>query len=76
YAISTCPWCGKTKALLREMGVEFRYIDVDLLGEADNNAVSDDIVKFNPRFSFPTMVINGKKVITGFRENEIREALG
>ena len=31
YALSTCAWCRKTKELLRKLGVEFRYIDIDLL---------------------------------------------
>jgi len=33
------------------------------------------VKKFNPKCSFPTIII-GDKVIVGFKENEIREALG
>ena len=29
YALSTCGWCGKTKELLNDLGVEFNYIYVD-----------------------------------------------
>ncbi|VVB68372.1 Glutaredoxin [Candidatus Norongarragalina meridionalis] len=76
YAISTCPWCGKTKALLKELGVEYRYVDCDLLEGKDADEADEEVVKYNPRHSFPTMVINGKKVITGFNEDAIREALG
>ena len=32
YALSTCVWCNKTKKLLNELGVEYDYTDVDLLG--------------------------------------------
>ncbi|HOS83011.1 MAG TPA: glutaredoxin family protein, partial [Methanolinea sp.] len=34
-----------------------------------------EVEKFNPAGSFPTLVINGSRVIVGFREAEIREAL-
>ena len=30
YALSTCVWCGKTKDLLNELGIEFKFIYVDL----------------------------------------------
>jgi glutaredoxin-like protein NrdH len=76
YALSTCGWCNKTKDLLREMGVAFDYAYVDLLeGKEQDNAMTL-VEKFNPSGSFPTLVINDTKAIVGFREQEIREALG
>ena len=33
YALSTCQWCRKVKDLLKELGIDFYYIDVDLAGE-------------------------------------------
>jgi glutaredoxin-like protein NrdH len=76
YALSTCGWCQKTKDLLREMGVAFDYTFVDLLdGKEQDDAISL-VEKFNPSGSFPTLVINNRKAIIGFREQEIREALG
>jgi len=76
FALSTCGWCAKTKDLLREMGIAFDYTFVDLLdGKEQDDAIST-VEKFNPSGSFPTLVINNKKVIVGFREQEIREALG
>jgi glutaredoxin-like protein NrdH len=76
YALSTCGWCQKTKALLKELGVEYDYTDVDLLqGEEQKEAIRK-IRKFNPECNFPTLVINDKKCIVGFKEDDIREALG
>jgi glutaredoxin len=76
FALSTCGWCARTKDLLREMGVAFDYTFVDLLdGKEQDDAISL-VEKFNPSGSFPTLVINNKKAIIGFREQEIREALG
>jgi glutaredoxin-like protein NrdH len=76
YALSTCGWCGKTKDLLRQLGVAFDFTYVDLLdGDEQEQAIST-VEKFNPTGSFPTLVIGDSKAIVGFREQEIREALG
>jgi glutaredoxin-like protein NrdH len=75
YALSTCGWCKKTKSLLNELGVEYDYTDVDLLKDDEQNATVRVIQKFNPDCNFPTMVINDKKSIIGFKEDDIREAL-
>jgi glutaredoxin-like protein NrdH len=76
YALSTCGWCQKTKALLSELGVAYDYIDVDLLRRSEREAAIGEIQKFNPDCSFPTMVINDSKCIVGFKEDDIRQELG
>ena len=35
YALSTCPWCRKTKKLLEDLGVEYYFGDVDLMNDAE-----------------------------------------
>ena len=74
YALSTCGWCGKTKDLLRELGIEFDYAYVDLLEGKEQDTAMNNVERFNPAGSFPTLVINDKKCIVGFKEQEIREA--
>jgi glutaredoxin len=74
YALSTCVWCKKTKQLLGDLGVEFDYIYVDLLEGDDKDKTMNEVEKWNPRCSFPTLVINDKCIV-GFKEDEIREAL-
>ncbi|MCK9580437.1 MAG: glutaredoxin family protein [Methanoregula sp.] len=76
FALSTCGWCGKTKDLLRQMGVRFDYVFVDLLEGKEQDDAMNTVEKFNPHGSFPTLVIHDKLAIIGFREQEIREALG
>lgn len=76
YALSTCGWCAKTKDLLRELGVAFDYTYIDLLEGKEQDEAMDQVEKFNPHGSFPTLVIDNRKGIVGFREKEIREALG
>ena len=74
YAISTCAWCKKTKQLLNDLDVEYSYIFVDLLEGRDKDKTMKEVEKWNPRCSFPTLVINNKCII-GFKEEQIREAL-
>ena len=75
YTLSTCSHCKATKKFLDECSVRYEFTDVDLLQGEVRQAILDDVRKLNPRCSFPTIII-GEKVIIGFKENEIREALG
>lgn len=76
YALSTCVWCKKTKELLKSLGVAFDYVYVDLEMGAARKKLIDDITKFNPACSFPTLVIHDQISIVGFKESETKEALG
>ena len=76
YALSTCVWCKKTRALLEDLGVEFDYVYVDLLSGDDEAVAEKEIMKHNPDGAMPTLVINDEKCIVGFKESEIRETLG
>jgi glutaredoxin len=53
----------------------YEFVDVDLLEGDERQAILEDVRKFNPKCSFPTIII-GDKVIVGFKEEEIKEALG
>ena len=75
YSLSTCSHCKATKSFLNDCAVHYEFTDVDLLTGDERQAVLEDVKKWNPRCSFPTIII-GEKVIVGFKENEIREALG
>jgi len=75
YALSTCGWCKKTKRLLNEMGVEYDYTDVDLLEGEEKTRVMEELERWNPRRSFPTLVINNECIV-GYQEEKIKEAIG
>jgi len=75
YALSTCPWCKKTKALLDSLGIEYSFEDVDLLSGDEREKTIETVKKWNPNLSFPVMVIDGSRCIIGFKEIEIKEAL-
>ncbi len=76
YALSTCGWCKKTKALLNELGVAYDFTDVDLLKGGEQKTAIGEVKKFNPECNFPTLVIDDSRCIVGFKEDEIRQALG
>lgn len=75
YTLSTCSHCKATKKFLNDCAVEYEFTDVDLLEGEERRAILEDVKKWNPRCSFPTIII-GDKVIVGHKEDEIREALG
>jgi len=76
YALSTCGWCRKTKKFLEEHGQAFTCDDVDLLSGADKERATAEVMRHNPRRSYPTVVIDDAVVIVGFDEERLREALG
>ena len=61
--------------LLEDLGVEFNYVYVDLTKGEERSKVIEDVQKWNPQLSFPTVVINNKDVIVGFKEDQIKEKL-
>jgi glutaredoxin len=75
YALSTCGHCRNAKRLLDENNVEYEFVDVDLLPREEMSKVVEEVRKINPQVAFPTILI-GDKVIVGYRELEILEALG
>lgn len=75
YALSTCIHCRRTRELLESLNVAYDYVYVDLLPEGELREALNTVMDYNPRGSFPTLII-GDTVIVGFREEEIRGALG
>ena len=75
YSLSTCSHCKSTKKLLDDCEVMYEFEDVDLLKGEERAAILEDVKKWNPRCSFPTIII-GDQVIVGYKEDEIKQALG
>jgi len=75
FSLSTCSHCKATKKFLGDCTIKYEFINVDQLQGDERKAIIADVKKFNPRCSFPTIII-GEKVIVGFKEKEIKEALG
>jgi len=75
FALSTCGWCKKTKRLLNELGFEYHYTDVDLLEGKKREEAMEEMGRWNPKFTFPTLVVKNKCII-GYDEEKIKEAIG
>jgi glutaredoxin-like protein NrdH len=75
FTLSTCVWCKRTKSFLNDLGVGYEFIDLDLLEGQEKESALDEVKKFNPRCSFPSLVVDGSTCIVGFDEQKIREAL-
>jgi glutaredoxin len=75
YALSTCGWCKKTRMMLEELGVEYNYVYVDLLEGDERQEMIEQLKKWNPQLSFPTLIINNEECIVGFDEDKVKENL-
>ena len=74
FTLSTCSHCKAVKNFLDKCTVKYEFRDVDLLTGEERQAVIAEVKKLNEACSFPTIII-GDRVIIGFKEQEIREAL-
>jgi glutaredoxin len=75
YSLSTCSHCKATKRLLDQCNVQYDFTDVDRLQGDERAAILEEVKSLNPKCSFPTIKI-GDQVIIGYKEDEIKEALG
>ena len=76
FALSTCGWCKKVKRLLDDLEVEYTYVDVDLTKGEERERTKEELKKYNERMSYPTVIVDGKEVIVGFKDEKLREVLG
>jgi len=76
FALSTCGWCKKTKRFLDAHNVDYEIDYVDLLSGAERARVMAEMERWNPRRTFPTVVVNDSEVVVGFKEDRLREVLG
>jgi len=76
FALSTCGWCKKTKRFLDAHNVNYEINYVDRLSGVEKAQVMAEMERWNPRRTFPTIVVDNKEVVVGFKEDRLREVLG
>ena len=76
YALSTCIWCRKIRQFLESENVTFDFVYVDLLTGEEREAEKDALRAWNPRVSFPTVVIDEETCVIGSKIDRLKEALG
>jgi glutaredoxin-like protein NrdH len=75
YSLSTCSHCKDTKKFLDQCGIDYDCVEIDTLDPEKRRKFLEEIKRLNPQCSFPT-VVAGDKVIVGFKQDELKEALG
>ncbi len=74
YSLSTCSHCKSVKKFLADHGIDYDFVDVDQFMGDERSSMIDEVKIYNPRCTFPTIVI-GDNVVVGSKENEIKELL-
>jgi glutaredoxin len=74
FALSTCIWCKKLRALLDASAVPYEYVYVDQLEGEERSATIERLLKYNSAKSFPTLVV-GSEAVVGYQESRVKELL-
>jgi glutaredoxin-like protein NrdH len=75
FALSTCGHCRNTRRWLDEHKIPYECIEVDLQHGEDKRKVIDEMKRWNPNLTFPTMILDGgKETIVGFHPEKFEEA--
>jgi len=74
YALSTCPYCKRTRKFLDDHKVAYDCVEVDMLDDDAQDKALEEIEKLTGRQSFPVVII-GDEVIVGHDEDRLRGAL-
>ena len=73
--LSTCMWCKKCKAWLKEHDIKYRFVDVDKIDFKEKSKIMDYLInKYNSRISYPFMICDGE-VVVGYNPNKYEELL-
>ncbi|MBF0320977.1 MAG: glutaredoxin family protein [Nitrospirae bacterium] len=74
FALSTCPSCKRAKDLLTKNNIEFILVELDTLDIESRDKLLVEVKKYNPRETFPTLVVDGgKNVIVGYNEPALKQ---
>lgn len=76
YGLSTCIHCRHAREFLEKNNVEFELHYVDKAEGQERVKLLEAVREYNPNVSFPTIVIDGAKVIIGFQPETLAADLG
>ena len=73
--LSTCMWCKKCKAWLKDRDVQYRYVDVDKIDFKEKSKIIDYLRdKYQSRISYPFMICDDEFVV-GYNPNRYEDLL-
>ena len=75
YALTTCLHCKNTKKFLEENHYDVTVIHLDDYCDAQRAELMEKVRKYNPRGTFPVVLMPNGKVIVGFRKTLLEEAM-
>ncbi|MBD3350476.1 MAG: glutaredoxin [Candidatus Lokiarchaeota archaeon] len=76
YALSTCGFCRRGLAFLRENNIPFNFVYVDKLPFDLKMKIKNDLKeKFGKRVVFPYLVYDDKDLLVGFTKDEWKAKL-
>jgi len=66
-SLSTCGYCHSARQYLEDRELSFRYLELDMIPPEDKEELKKEFqTAFGRRVSFPTLVINEDRFLTGF----------
>ena len=76
FALSTCGWCKRTVDWLEQHNIGYEKVYVDLSVGKERERLVSEVKKYNPKTTFPTVVIDGgKTVIIGYKPELLEKEL-
>ena len=75
YALTTCQHCKNTRKFLDANNVDYIVIYLDEYAGSQRSNLMEKVRTYNPRGTFPTILVPGGKVIVGFRKQLMQETL-
>jgi glutaredoxin len=76
YALSTCGWCHRLKEFMKNRGVSFEYVDVDLCSRDEKREITLYIKEHGLPISFPLTVVDDSVFISGYKLEDLEKTLG
>ncbi|MFX0012011.1 MAG: glutaredoxin family protein [Candidatus Hermodarchaeota archaeon] len=76
FTLSTCMWCKKCKAYLKDRDVKYKYIDVDSITSDQKSKILEYLREnYKPdRIAYPFLVCDDKFVV-GYDPNKYEELI-
>ena len=74
YALTTCQHCRNTRKFLDERDAAYTCIYLDTFPHAQRDELMEIVRTYNPRGTFPTILLPNGKVIVGYRRHLLEEA--
>ncbi len=76
FSLSTCGFCKRALAFLSDNGFAYRFVQLDKIPPEAKRRVKDELhTRFNTSPVFPVLVVDGKRAVTGFTEDQWRKLL-